>query len=78
MCNVSCKETLSFNHKFTITNCEVFNIALEYEFKHIITGMLLHEPQGSITLVTGSAALSLLVLLQRKNKAEVLAMSLSQ
>lgn len=49
MCNVSLKETLSFNHNFTITNCEVFNIALEYEFKHIITGMLPHEPEGAIT-----------------------------
>lgn len=78
MCNVSCKETLSFNHNFTITNCEAFNVAFEYEFKHIITGMLAHEPEGAITVVPGPPALSILVLLQRKKKAEVLAMSVSQ
>lgn len=78
MCNVSCKETLSFNHNFTVTNCEAFNVAFEYEFKHIITGMLPHGPEGAITVGAGPAALTILVLLQRQKKAEVLAMSVSQ
>ena len=40
--------------------------------------MLPHGPEGAITVGAGPAALTILVLLQRQKKAEVLAMSVSQ